>query len=139
MPGILWPDIEAHLIGYLDAALTVRGRAATWVGNHLPTEGSPPTPVIPDEAVLIRDDGGPALGDVRAVARVGFRVWAGHQIQNPGDSFDLASLCAALIGGCADGNPVVRAQITSRPYSVVDGTRPVQYFTAELVVRGTDL
>lgn len=131
--AIVWPDVEAHLTTYLKTTLPTHGHGSTWVGNHLPT-------TIPAEAVLIRDDGGPALGDVRALARVGFRVWSGRQIQNPGDSFDLASLCAALIGGCADGDPVVRAQITSRPFSIEDPSeRPVHYFTAELVVRGTDL
>lgn len=132
MPSILFPDVEAQQITYLKAALAANGVTGVWVGNHLPT-------TIPAKAVLIRDDGGPVLADVRAIARLGYRVWAGTNIENPGDSFDLAALCSALVAGCADGNPVVKAT-TTRPFSVEDPSgRPVHYFTAELTIRGTAL
>lgn len=130
--ALTFPDVEAQQITYLKAALTAHGATGVWVGNHLPDP-------IPPKAVLVRDDGGPVLGDVRAVARVGYRVWAGTDIKNPADSFDLAALVSALVGDCADGAPVVRAS-TTRPYSVDDPSgRPTHYFTAELIVRGSAL
>lgn len=128
---VLFPDVEAHLITYLRAALVARTEPVTanvWVGNLLPKS-------VPQRAVLVRDDGGPTLGDVRAVARVGVNVWAPSEA----DVSDLANLVSALVGASADGTPVVRAQ-TTRPYSVTDDAgRPRHYFTAELIVRGTNL
>lgn len=128
---ILFPDVEAHTITYLRDALAARPEAYTsgvWVGNLLPQ-------VRPTRAVLVRDDGGPTLGDVRAVARLGINVYAATEP----DVSDLANLVSALVGGMADGAPVVKAS-TTRPYSVTDdaGT-PHHYFTAELWVRGTNL
>lgn len=132
MPSVLFPDVESQQIDYLNDILTDRGVTDVWVGNHLPTP-------IPEKAVLVRDDGGPALRDVRGVARMGYRVWSGYKIENPSDSYDLAALCAALVGGCADGSPVVRAT-ASRPFSVEDDSdRPVHYFTSELTIRGSAL
>lgn len=131
MPAVIFPDVEAHLIGYLRAALGGRSEpfaSGVWVGNLLPGDA-------PQRAVLVRDDGGPVLGDVRAVARIGVNVFAGTEAEVS----DLANLVSALIGGAADGAPIVRAQ-TTRPYSVTDDAgRPRQYFTAELIVRGTNL
>ncbi len=130
--ALTFPDVEAQQIAYLTGALTSRGQAGVWVGNRLPG-------AIPARAVLVRDDGGPRLGDVRAVARLGYRVWSGSDAANPADSFDLASLVAALVADCATGSPVIRATAT-RPFSVEDPSgRPTHYFTAELVIRGSDL
>lgn len=131
MVGILFPDVEAHLISTIRAALLARTEPVTanvWVGNVLPKPA-------PERAVLVRDDGGPHLGDVRGVARLGVNVWAGsHE-----DVSDLANLVSAIVGGSADGAPVVRAT-ASRPYSVTDdAARPRHYFTAELIVRGSAL
>lgn len=129
MAGILFPDLEAWLIGYLRGALSGRSEeyaSSVWVGNLLPRDHT-------GRAVLVRDDGGQHLGDVRGVARIGVNVWANSQAEVS----DLANLTSALIGRCADGTPVVRATQT-RPYSVTDdGGRPRMYFTAELIVRGT--
>lgn len=132
MPSILFPDMVSQQIDYLAAALVAEGEADVWVGNRLPSP-------IPEKAVLVRDDGGPALRDVRGLARLGYRVWSGYKIENPGDSYDLAALCSALVAGCADGSPVVLASAT-RPSSVEDDSdRPVHYFTSELTIRGTSL
>lgn len=131
MPGVLFPDVEMHLITYLRGALSARPEpfvTGTWVGNLLPQ-------TRPQRAVLVRDDGGPTLGDVRAVARLGINVFA----QSQADVADLANLASAIIGASADGKPVVRAT-TTRPYSVTDDAgQPRMYFTSELVVRGQSL
>ena len=131
MAGVIFPDVEAWAIGYLRGALAARQEsfaAGVWVGNLLPA-------ARPKQAVLVRDDGGPVLGDVRAVARLGINVFA----QSEADVSDLANLVSALLGASADGAPVVKAT-TTRPYSVTDDAgQPRQYFTAELIIRGTNL
>lgn len=131
MAGVIFPDVEAWAITYLRGALAARSEpftAGVWVGNLLPQ-------TRPQRAVLVRDDGGPTLGDVRAVARLGINVFAGTEP----DVSDLANLVSALIGGSADGKPVVRAT-TTRPYSVTDDAgQPRHYFTAELIIRGESL
>lgn len=130
MPAVLFPDVEAWLIGFFKAALAARPElfaAAVKVTNHVDN----PT----GRTILVRDDGGPVLGDVRGVARLGVNVWADtHE-----EASDLANLASALLGGAADGAPVVRVS-TTRPYSVTDEAgKPRQYFTAELVVRGVSI
>ena len=131
MPAVLFGDVEAWAITYLKGSLAARSEpfaSDVWVGNLLPK-------TRPVRAVLVRDDGGPVLGDVRAVARLGVNVFA----STLPDVSDLANLVSALIGGAADGKPVVRAT-TTRPYSVTDEAgAPRMYFTAELTIRGTSL
>lgn len=133
MPAVLFGDVEAWLTGFYTAELATRTEPVTdgvWVGNDLAK--APPTT---RRRILVRDDGGPVLGDVRAVARIGVQVWAGTHA----DSSDLANLASALLAGAADGKPVVRVS-TTRPYSVPDeGEQHKHYFTAELVVRGVSL
>ena len=135
MPAILYGDIEAQQVTYLAAALAARPEPVTadvGVRNRVPA-GTDTDP-RPARLVTVRDDGGPSLGDVRAVARVGYNVWAATEAE----ASDLANIVAALVAGCADGNPVVRATVT-RPYSVADDGRWNLYFTAELWVRGSNL
>jgi hypothetical protein len=131
MHGIVWPDIEAAFITYMQAALDARAEdfaADVTVGNLMPDPR-------PDRAVIVRDDGGPSLGDVRAVARLGVNVWASTAT----DCADLAALVTALINDWPDGSPVVKAS-ASRSYPVADSsTQPHRYLTAEVWVRGTNL
>jgi hypothetical protein len=131
MPGILFPDVEAAFITYMTAALAARPEAVTddvFVGNEMPA-------ARPDKAVIVRDDGGPSLGDVRAVARLGFRVWA----LSREDATDLAALVSALLTLWPDGKPVLTAR-PSRAYPLPDESgQPSRYFTAELIIRGTGL
>jgi hypothetical protein len=131
MPGIVWPDVEAAFIAYMSAALAARPEPVTAgvrVGND--------QKATPARQVVVRDDGGPRLGDVRATARIGVRVLA----KTWPDCADLASLVVALIGAWPDGDPVVAVSSLSRGYPVVDEANiPERYITAELVVRGTNL
>ena len=133
MPGVIWPDVEAAFITYMDAALTAA--AATkphavdvCVGNRLPRP-------IPTRAVSVRDDGGPVLGDVRAVARLGVNVWA----ESDEVCADLAALVVALIGAWPDGDPVIRAVPTRAAPVPEESGKPHRYLTAEVWVRGTSL
>jgi hypothetical protein len=56
--------------------------------------------------VVVRDDGGQWLGDVRSVARLGVQVWAESQER----ATDLARLVVALLGGSEGDGPVRRAR-----------------------------
>jgi hypothetical protein len=148
--GIVWPDVEAAFITYMTAALAARPEAVTddvLVSNLLPderperavTDDVLVSNLLPDErperAVIVRDDGGPVLGDVRAVARLGVRVWA----LTREDATDLAALVAALLTLWPDGKPVLTAR-PSRAYPLPDESgQPSRYFTAELIIRGTGL
>jgi len=138
MAGVIHADLEAFLIGNLSTSLAARSEsfaASVKVSNRVPSErpGDPwPTS---KRLVVIRDDGGNALGDVRAIARLGIRVWGA----DAAETSDLANLVSALIGSTEGAGPIRRSE-ANRPYDVTETSgRPVQYFTAELVVRGVGL
>jgi hypothetical protein len=144
VPAVVWPDVEAYLIGYLSGALAARPEpyaAGVRVSNEQwaadPNSSEPQTP--PARQVIVRDDGGPRLGDVRATARVGFRVLA----QSKAECSDLTALVVALVGGIPEatrGETVVAVESLTRGFPVPDDSgTPERYFTAELVVRGTTL
>lgn len=127
--GIIFPDVEMAFIDYMQDALDGRPEAfaeGVRVGN-LQTAAA--------RQVIVRDDGGPRLGDVRAVARIGVRVLA----PSWPECADLAALVVALIAEWPDGAPVVGVRSLSRGYPVADATSPERYVTAELVVRGVAL
>lgn len=138
MAGVIQPDVEAFLIGHLSTALSSRAEpyaASVRVSNRVPSEQPGDLWPTSKRLVVIRDDGGQALGDVRAIARLGVRVWAATDAETS----DLANLVSALIGAC-EGNGPVRRSSAARPFDVTEASgRPCQYFTAELVVRGVGL
>ena len=138
MAGVIHADLEAFLIGYVSDVLDARAEtfaASVKVSNRVPTEKSGDLWPTSKRLVVIRDDGGNALGDVRAIARLGIRVWGA----NAGETSDLANLVSALVGSTEGAGPIRRSE-ASRPYDVTETSgRPVQYFTAELVVRGVGL
>jgi len=138
MAGVIHADLEAFLIGYLSDALDARAEtfaASVRVSNRAPSEQPGDLWPTSKRLVVIRDDGGNALGDVRAIARLGVRVWGA----NAGETSDLANLVSALIGSTEGAGPIRRSE-ANRPFDVTEAsTRPCQYFTAELVVRGVGL
>lgn len=130
-PAIIWPDVEAAVISALSTALTAR--AEPFAADVTVTRTVPDP--RPERLVVVRDDGGPALGDVRALVRLGVNVWAATDE----DAADLANLVVALVQALPDGAPVIRS-VPSRPYAIADPSgQPLRYFTAELVIRGTGL
>lgn len=130
-PAIVFPDVEAEVVTFLRAQLSTRIEAHAQ--NVLVARQVPATRA--NRMVIVRDDGGPALGDVRAMARIGVRVW-GPTYE---ETTDLANLVVALVASMPDGTPVVRADVT-RPYALADESgQPLRFFTAELVIRGTGL
>lgn len=138
MAGVIHVDLEAFLVGYLSAALTARSEsftASVRVSNRVPSEQPGDLWPTSKRLVVIRDDGGQSLGDVRAIARIGIRVWAATDAETS----DLANLVSALVGASEGFGPVRRSE-AARPYDVTEQSgRPCQYFTAELVVRGVGL
>lgn len=134
MPAIavVWPDIEAAFITYMKAALAARAESyasGVTVSNLMPA-------TRPARAVVVRDDGGPVLDDVRAIARLGVNVWAA----TPADCSDLASLVVALLMAWPNGNATILAASLSRPYPIADQSgQPQRYLTAELTIRGAGL
>ena len=137
MVAILHADIEAEFIGYMASALQSRPEAYASdvrVSNRVPNESSTQPWPTSGRLVVVRDDGGPMTQDVRATARLGVRVWAPSEAETS----DLANLVAALVRGWR--SPVVRRTEPTRPYSVTEeSSRPAQYFTAELMIRGRAL
>ena len=138
MAGVIHADLEAFLIGNLSTSLTARTEtftASVKVSNRVPSEQPGDLWPTSKRLVVIRDDGGNALGDVRAIARLGIRVWGA----DAAETSDLANLVSALIGSTEGAGPIRRSE-ANRPYDVTEASaRPCQYFTAELVVRGVGL
>lgn len=130
--AVVWPDVEAAAITYLKAALTARAESyasGVTVMNKVPT-------TRPARMVLVRDDGGPALGDVRATARMGIQVWAA----TTADAADLAALVVALIMAWPNGSATVLRASASRPFPIADESgNTYRYLTADLTIRGTGL
>lgn len=130
MPGIVWPDVEAAFITHMQTALAASAAPAA-AGVHVGRMQTTAT-----RQVIVRDDGGPRIGDVRATARIGVRVLA----ETWPDCADLAALVVALIGAWPDGKPVAAVSSLSRGYPIADESAiPERYITAELVVRGSSL
>jgi len=135
--AVVFPDVEAHLIGRVQAALDGRREPFTdgvRVSNRWPETADGPV-LDPGRLVVVRDDGGPATSDVRATARIGVNVWA----ESEAVVSDLANMVRAVIDAMPDGEPVVYARM-ARPYQVEDEAgRPRMYMTGELSVRGVSL
>jgi hypothetical protein len=131
-PAIVWPDIEAAFITYMKAALTARPEpyaSGVTVTNKMPA-------TRPARVVLVRDDGGPALGDVRATARLGIQVWAA----TAADTADLAALVTALVMAWPNGNTTVLRASATRAFPIADESgNTYRYLTADLTIRGVGL
>lgn len=133
MPAILWPDVEATTLGYLRPrilASPLAFAADVHVGDVLPNPR-------PDYAVIIRNDGGPAVADVRGTARLGVNIWAPIKAE----CVDLANYVTALLNGMAEANVTPCARSTATlGYPVADDSgQPHMYLTAELTFRGVNL
>jgi hypothetical protein len=129
MSLVLFPDVEAWLVRYLQDALDDRPEpycTGVVVGIDLDNPR-------PARAVQVRRDGGPRLDAVRELARLGINVWAGTDAEVT----DLAGMVRALIAACPDGQPVVKSTEQSGPTPIPDESGPRRYLVTELIVRGT--
>lgn len=129
---ILYPDVELLLTDLLRDALAVRPEpyaASVHVDNEVPAQRRP-------RMVIVRNDGGPTLGDVRSLARVGINVYGPTKQQ----ATDLARLVAALLPGLAGTGPITAVESVTLPSAVEDrAPQERRYLTAEIHVRGSVL
>lgn len=129
---LLYPDVELLLTDLLREALATRPEsyaAGVHVANTVPNPREP-------RMVIVRSDGGPDLGDVRSLCRVGINVYA----MKAQEAIDLARLVGALLRGFAGSGPITAVRAVSLPSAVADQSeQPRQYLTAELHVRGSVL
>lgn len=130
--SILFPDVELLLTTRLRAILAARPESyakTAFVSNSIPATRR-------DQMVIVRHDGGPTLGDVRAAARVGINVFGA----TPQQASDLARLVAAVVGGLAGADSITAVPSVSLPSEVADPSGQARrYLTAELHVRGSVL
>lgn len=133
MQAIVFPDIEAWAIGYLDAALDARSEpyaASVFIGNEVPETRR-------DRMVILRRDGGPRLDLTREAARLTIRVYG----RTEKEVSDLAALVRALIGAAADGRPVALVRELAGPTPVRDeaGRPTYRLMSVELTALGVPL
>lgn len=127
-PVVVFPDVEAWAVGYLQAALATRPEVYA-ADVHVST--SVPKPRR-DRMVVIRRDGGPRLDVVREAARLAVRVWA----MTEKDAAGLTQLVRALLAASPGDGPARRYTEVAGPVSIADESgQPLRFFTAELIIR----
>lgn len=131
MDAVIFPDIVAETVTYLQAALDARPEAyadSVTVTNRYQGE-------TPARQVVVSRDGG-ARNWLLEQPRIRLNVWAADDA----DATDLASMCLALLMAWPDGQPVVAARQLSGPSEVEEANgRSRRLVLAELTVRGTQL
>lgn len=129
---ILYPDVELLLCDALRDALAARPEPYA-ADAHVDAEVPNPRT---DFMVIVRNDGGPPLGDVRSLARVGINVYGPTKQQ----ANDLARLVAALLPALRGTGDITAVPSVGVPNEVADPSGQDRfYLTAELHVRGTRL
>ncbi|WP_235738996.1 hypothetical protein [Nocardioides alcanivorans] len=127
--AILYPDVELLLSRELGSALASRWQRPVYVGTTVPNPRR-------EYMVTVRSDGGPDLGDVRSLCRVGINVYG----PTPQQATDLARLIGALLGGMAGKQAITAVTSVSLPTEIADPSKtPRRYLTAEIHVRGSAL
>lgn len=131
---MVFPDVEAALVGYLTAELARRGQPAT-VATHVPDPR-------PDRLVKVTRTGGPQRDHITDLPQVTFECWATDEIE----ASELARLARALVWlttttavDTPDGPMWVRhtAEVGGIAFNPDPETRLPRYqFTAQLDVRG---
>lgn len=122
--GVVAPDVELILTGYLRTALA--GRTEPYAAGVRVSN----TKVGNVRQVVVRRDGGPQRG-VFDYPRISIRVWDAEEK----DASDLARLVQALLLDSPGTSGIVRATSLGGPSGVPDSAQPQKYLTAELVVR----
>lgn len=129
-PTVIFADVEAWAVGYLDAELTASAEpyADATVSNRAPKR-------LPARMVTVRDDGGPR-SSVTKVASLAVNVWA----QTEEDASDLMRLVVALLESATAEGPIVGHESTSGPSRVPEESGVPHWFASvDLVHRGTSL
>lgn len=135
---IIYPDVELLLTGLLRPRIyAALGTSDVLVTDEIPNYATEPAErPRPDRIVVIRSDGGPSLGDVRSLCRIGVNVFA----PDATGANALAALVGALLSGLAGEGPITAVPSVSLPSRVPEQARVERrYLTVELHVRGTAL
>jgi len=120
MIPVTFPDVQLSLIEHLRAHFP-----------GIPVVGETPKP-RPAQCVVIRSDGGTGLGDVRAEARLGVRVWA----ETRAECADLAAVVVEKIGLWPTGGPICSVTF-GIPIPVADASgQPETYLPIAVLVIG---
>ena len=132
---VIFPEIEPLLITAVKGLFDDRTEpfaADVWISNAMPKTATG-EPTRHDRMIIIRDDSGGQLDQVREVARVGVQFWGSTREE----AADLAQLGRALLNGLSAA-PIKRVRNIMRPVFIEDD-QPLFYGTFELTVRGTRL
>ena len=128
--GIVWPDVAEAFVDYMGLALAARPEA---YADGVRVSGRRTSAA---RQVVVRDDGGRSVADVRATARIGVTVVA----ETDEVAADLARLVAALVGAWPSGEPVVAVESVGLPAPIAGPSEvPERYLTAALIVRGASV
>jgi hypothetical protein len=129
--AVLFTDIEATAITYLDAALEARGEAYTdnvTVSNEY--QGETPT-----RQVVVTRDGGPRA-HLFDQPRLRINVWA----EDDPTVTDLALMCDALLMAWPNGAPVTYVRRLSGPSPINEpNERSRRFLLIEARARGSQL
>jgi hypothetical protein len=127
--SVIFPDLEKHLVSYLQTALTSRGEVV-----HVGTIKTPPGATQPTKEVVLTGSYGQTLDEVRRDASLVIEVYANTYES----ASSLALLVSALIVRCP-GELVKRAVVTLGPVRLGDeGPQEVRSITVDLIVKGTN-
>ncbi|MDR2722987.1 MAG: hypothetical protein LBB54_04605 [Cellulomonadaceae bacterium] len=129
-PATPWPGLTAAVVHYLDAPdrLSPAFRDDVHVGDVKLT-ASALADLDHTCQVIVRDDGGEPLDDVRSTARLGVNVWAPSE--NIADR--LAAAVRRALDAMTGGRPVL-ACTASRPIPIDGEVEPLRYLTADLII-----
>lgn len=128
LPVVIFPDVEAWLVGYLRDQLAARSEPVTsdvYVSNAVPDKRH-------DRMVIVRRDGGQRLGPAHELARMSVRVWGATDEEVA----DLTAIVRALMSASPGVGPVRRAVEIAGPSRLIEESgQPVRFFTFEFIVR----
>jgi hypothetical protein len=135
MTAVIFPDVEAVLVRDLTAALAgnpSQPAAGVRVATIKPAADESP---YPSKIVVIRNDGGPQLDDVRKLERIGVTIWC-NTYQ---DASRLARLVEALVKQMT-GTEIKLVEVILSPVRVDEaGPQECRYMTLEVITKGTPL
>jgi hypothetical protein len=135
MTAVIFPDVEAVLVRDLTAALAGNPSqlaAGVRVATIKPAADESP---YPSKIVVIRNDGGPQLDDVRKLERIGVTIWC-NTYQ---DASRLARLVEALVKQMT-GTEIKLVEVILSPVRVDEaGPQECRYMTLEVITKGTPL
>lgn len=131
MPEIIFPDIEKHLVSYINTRLTELGET----GVRVATSKAPADSAQPAREVVIIGNYTGTLDVVRQEATVTIEVYATEY----GAASELALLVAAIVVQIPS-DPIKRAVVTLGPVRMADAA-PLEKrsISVELVVKGSQL